>query len=242
MVMDKQKRKEIIKSLDGLRFTDISDGLDYLGMQDLCLIDPSVEPLWRDMTSFRHRIYGFAFTVRFLPADKVVHGGSYEDYAAEIAAWRKRLWGSGWSRESGEDDIIVAEMPASRDPGVFGSENMQRWVNRGVRGLVTNAGCRDTDEVILQQIPVYSTTRSRGIVPGRVIFEAVNVKVNIADTLVRPGDVIVADGDGVIAMPVEIAEKAIAIARQINDRDRSDRRKNYEAAGMELDFSNIDIK
>ena len=66
---------------------------------------------------------------------------------------------------------------------------------------MTNGGARDTDELIKQRTPVYSRYISRTIRPGRVELDAVQVPVNVGGALVNPGDVVVADGDGVVVVP-----------------------------------------
>ncbi|MFO8008499.1 MAG: hypothetical protein R6V05_12270 [Candidatus Brocadiia bacterium] len=64
---DQQERSEILALYDGLRVTDVNDGLDAAGLADLCVLDRAIRPLWKDLEGFAHRIYGFAHTVRFVP-------------------------------------------------------------------------------------------------------------------------------------------------------------------------------
>ena len=106
-------------------------------------------------------------------------------------------------------------------------------------GIVTSGSLRDSDEVIKQGIPVYLNPlhRGRGIRPGRNELESVNQPVEIGGTLVSPGDVIVADGDGVIVVPREYAEKVAQFATEILEKDKGGRRSLYEQLGMPLDFT-----
>jgi regulator of RNase E activity RraA len=108
-------------------------------------------------------------------------------------------------------------------------------MNAGAVGVVTNGGARDTDELIKQKCPVYARFISRGFMPGRVEFDAVNTPVNCGGARVRPGDMIVADGDGVVVVPVEQAEAVAKIARGILDSDKRGRRKLYEKRGLPPD-------
>ena len=83
----------------------------------------------------------------------------------------------------------------------FNSSNIQSWQKRGMVGLVTGGGLADTDEIIHQKIPVYFRRLARGIRPGRNELESVNRPVTVGGVLVRPGDVVMADGDGVVVVP-----------------------------------------
>ncbi len=66
-------------------------------------------------------------------------------------------------------------------------------------------------------------------------FDAWNVQVSVGGVVVNPGDVVVADGDGVIVVPRKIAYDVAKYAHKELMRDKAERRKLYEAAGMELD-------
>jgi 4-hydroxy-4-methyl-2-oxoglutarate aldolase len=102
---------------------------------------------------------------------------------------------------------------------------------------VTNGGCRDTDELILQRIPVYSRRIARGIRPGRLEWDAENIPVACGGVRVHPGDVVVADGDGVIIVPIAHAETVVQIAREIANDDKKGRRAKYNRAGIDADFT-----
>jgi regulator of RNase E activity RraA len=77
----------------------------------------------------------------------------------------------------------------------------------------------------------------RGIRPGRNEIESVNRPVEIGGALVKPGDVIVADGDGVIVVPREHAKKVAVFAHEIMERDKEGRRELYKRLGLPLDAS-----
>ena len=104
-------------------------------------------------------------------------------------------------------------------------------------GIVSNGGVRDTDEIIKQQIPVYMDPlhRGRGIRPGRNEIESVNKSVTIGGVLVRPGDVVVADGDGVVVVPREYAKQVAEFALEILNGDKKARREMYKKLNMPLD-------
>jgi regulator of RNase E activity RraA len=102
-------------------------------------------------------------------------------------------------------------------------------------GVVTNGNCRDTDEIILQGIPVYSKYQGGGTRPGRIEAGAVNKPVTVGGVLVVPGDFIVADGDGVVVVPRAYINEVLEIAWDIAKGDKSTRRKLYEKMGKPVD-------
>jgi regulator of RNase E activity RraA len=106
-----------------------------------------------------------------------------------------------------------------------------------MRGIVTDGGCRDSDEVILERIPVYQRGSTRGIDPGRIQIESYNNPVNVGGVLVMPGDVIVADAEGVVVVPRAKAEAVAAAAHRIQDGDKEGRRSLYEKLRRPQDFT-----
>jgi regulator of RNase E activity RraA len=91
--------------------------------------------------------------------------------------------------------------------------------------------------VILERIPVYQRGSTRGIDPGRVVIESYNNPVNIGGVLVMPGDIIVADTEGVAVVPRAQAEAVAAAAHRIQDGDEEGRRELYERLKRPPDFT-----
>jgi regulator of RNase E activity RraA len=94
---------------------------------------------------------------------------------------------------------------------------------------------RDTDELILQKVPFWSRMISQSMVQARLRFDAMDIPVNVGGVQVHPGDMVVADGDGVIVVPRDMARDVARYAHQELANDKVGRRKLYEALGMELD-------
>ena len=117
----------------------------------------------------------------------------------------------------------------------MGSENGLHCISRGARGLVTNGGVRDTDELILTKVPFLSASIAQTMVQGRLQYDAKDVTVSVDGVRVNPGDMVVADGDGVIVVPQEITEDVGRYAHEEHERDKKNRRRHYEALGMEPD-------
>jgi len=173
-----------------------------------------------------------------MPTDKRAPTfSSLEAYFKWKSDWYQKLANDHLMENIKPGDIIVIDTAGTSDVGFIGSNNSLAWVKAGANIVVTNAGCRDTDEIIKQQIPVYCRFISRGIRPGRLEFESINKPINCGGVLVPPGGVVVADGDGVIVVPWGKAEEIAKIAREIQEGDKKSRRKLYKDLGMPLDFA-----
>ncbi|MGQ9919066.1 MAG: hypothetical protein ACUVS7_16800, partial [Bryobacteraceae bacterium] len=129
----------------------------------------------------------------------------------------------------------VLDAHGSEKTGFIGSNNALNWRSRGMTGVITNGNCRDTDDLIVQKIPVYSKCQGRGTRPGRIEAAAINRPIVVGGFLVRPGDFVVADGDGVVVFPREHLDQVAEIAWNIAKGDKAGRRKLYEKTGMKPD-------
>jgi regulator of RNase E activity RraA len=236
--MTDDERRALLAKFEGLRVTDVCDGMDAAGLQDLGLMDRDIRPLWRDIDGFAHRVYGFAHTVRFVPTRR--KAPPFES-AEAFNQWKNKWYGElakGPLQDAiRHGDVIVIDAAGVKDCGFIGSCNSLGWTVRGAVGAVTNGGARDTDELIKQQVPVYSRGVSRGIRPGRLEVQSTMQPVTVGGVFVEPGDVVVADGDGVIVAPIEHAEQVAAVARDIQEGDKNARRSYYERLGRDEDFT-----
>jgi 4-hydroxy-4-methyl-2-oxoglutarate aldolase len=88
---------------------------------------------------------------------------------------------------------------------------------------------------VSQGVPIFAAYRNQAMTQGRVEYETYGVPVTIGGVQIKPGDIVVGDGDGVIAVPLELAEEVAKYARQENENDRRGRRALYEKAGLPLD-------
>ncbi|MCJ7738742.1 MAG: RraA family protein, partial [Anaerolineae bacterium] len=157
------------------------------------------------------------------------------DEYTEWSAWYYReVSPYPWIEEIEEGDFCVLDQ-SGVDAGIMGSNNSLDCLGRGMRGLVTNGGVRDTDELILEHIPIWSRFISQAMVQGRVQYESHNTPVVVDGVTVALGDVVVADGDGVIVVPQDIAPDVAEYASQELHKDKPTRRRLYEELGMPLD-------
>lgn len=225
----------ILKLFDGLRVADVSDGMDMAGLQDVGLMSPAIEPLWRDTENFEHRITGVAVTVRYVPTNRRAAPMATAEFQKWEGEWYQTLSPEPFVELLRPGSVVVIDGSGDGDTGSIGSNNSLQWKLRGSRGIITSSGARDTDEIIKQKIPLYYKGVGRGIRPGRNEVESVNQPITCGGVLVRPGDVVVADGDGVVVVPRERAEAVARAARTILESDKAGRRRLYERLGIPLD-------
>lgn len=229
---------EIIKLFKGLRVADVSDGMDKVGLTNVGLMSPEIHPLWRDTKHYAHRIIGIALTVRYVPTNKPPAAAmdikSFNDWVSD---WYNNLSGEPFLPLIRKGTVLVIDDAPGADVGSIGSNNTMGFKLAGCVGVVTNNTVRDTDEIITEKIPLYLRKVGRGIRPGRNEIESVNRPIECGGALVRPGDVIVADGDGVIVVPREKAKEVADCAHQILDIDKAARRNLYKRLGLPEDDS-----
>ncbi len=237
-VYSEQEDHEVLKLFEGLRVADVSDGMDKCGLHSIGLVDPEISPLWKDPERYAHRIVGIAVTARYVSTQRPPAGKMEPE---QFDLWEGRFY-TEFSSEPFADlirkgTVLVIDDAETADVGSIGSYNIMDWASRGCRGVVTDASARDTDEIITVKIPLYMRKPGRGIRPGRNEIESVNRPVEIGGVLVIPGDVVVADGDGVIVVPRQHARDVALFARQVMEKDVEGRRELYRKLGLPLDES-----
>ncbi len=232
-----EEDNKILKAFEGLRVADVCDGMDAFGLHNIGLMDPEIHALWRDTKKFTHRFTGIAVTVRYMPANEPLPGKMPEkEYNKWVSNWYNELSSEPFVSLLRAGAALVID-DSDNDVGSIGSFNIMNWKLHGCVGVVTDATSRDTDEIITEGIPLYLRKAGRGIRPGRNEVESVNLPIECGGVLVRPGDVIVADGDGVICVPREYAKEVAAYARKIIEGDKSGRRELYKKLDLPEDPS-----
>ncbi len=188
----------------------LSDALDELGFRDRAMRE-ELRPLSPDMT-----MVGWARTIACMD----VHHIPEEPYATEIEAVDSILPG----------EIVVVATGRSKRNAPWGELLSTASLARGARGAVVDGLTRDVKKILALGFPVFAA----GIKPvdskGRGLVMDYNIPVECGGVLVHPGDLVVADYDGVIVVPSAVVEDAVRIATAKVAKENDSRKELMDGA------------
>jgi 4-hydroxy-4-methyl-2-oxoglutarate aldolase len=194
---------EDVEALAGYGVATVHEAMGRAG-----LLGTHLRPIQQDT-----RVAGTAVTVLSWPGDNLMIHAAVE--------------------QCGEGDLLVVTTTSPSTDGMFGELFATALRRRGVRGLVTNAGIRDTAELRAMGFPAWAAAVSpQGTV--KATGGSVNVPVAIGGQTVRPGDVILADDDGVVCVPRERARRT-AEASEARERKEAASRAAFQQGQLGLD-------
>lgn len=132
----------------------------------------------------------------------------------------KRHLGAATVMMSDAQSIIVVEHLGRLDVSGWGGLLSRGAIAKGVRGVIVDGACRDVDESRELGLPVFARSATPRTARGRVAEASHNQPITIADVLVRPGDLVIADSTGIVFIPQLGAEETIALAEMIYKKEQ----------------------
>ena len=183
---------ELVARLSKLDTCAASDALDRLGLKGTTI---GIRPVWPCP-----RIVGRAVTVKVKPAGLVKSTKHLCTPAIEAAK---------------AGDILVVDNGGRPDVSAWGGLLSLASKLKGLSGVVIDGACRDVDESRDVGFPVYA----RAVVPltarGRIMQDTVNEEIEFGNVQVHPGDLVIADGSGVVIIPGARAAEVVAEAEKV---------------------------
>lgn len=174
-----------------LSTAEVSDALDKLGLPGSALGIGAV--------GAATRLLGRAYTVRYAPVD--LEPGTVGDYIDDVPA----------------GSVVVLDNQGRTDCTVWGGILTEVAARMGVAGTVINGVCRDASAAAQFAYPIFSRGRFMRTGKDRVQVAEVNGAVSLGDVRVRPGDILVGDGDGIVVVPQAREDEVLAIALRTRD-------------------------
>lgn len=185
-----QEDKELVALFEGLDTPGVSDALDKLGLPGHCF---DIMPL----DNYAGVVVGPAFTVKYVSAS--TPPGSVGDFIDEVA----------------EGDVLVIDNDGRTDCTVWGDIMTQYACKRNIAATVIDGVCRDVSKALADKYPLFTRGRFMRTGKDRIQVDGVNIAVSIGRARVVARDIIVADANGVLAVPRARAREVAELARKI---------------------------
>jgi regulator of RNase E activity RraA len=190
----------LLTQFTALETATVSDALDACGLRPG---QGGLRPMWG-----RPKVAGFAVTVELEPLSSqpgAEHGGAHILTSAIAGA--------------GPDDVIVVANGGRTDVSSWGGIVSVGAVMRSIRGVITDGACRDVGQARELGFPVFARAQVPASARGRLRQKSAGEPILVGDVTIRPGDVVMADEDGVVVVPRERATEVLDAAQRLAERE-----------------------
>ncbi|OZB82119.1 RraA family protein [Microbacterium sp. 13-71-7] len=187
----------IVAALRELDSCAVSDALDTLGLPGAVT---ALSPRWPSGTVTAGR-------VRTVTAGPKATGGPATHIATPLVAVAE------------PDDVVVIDNHGRTDVSCWGGLLAEAAVRRGVAGVIVDGACRDVQESAALGLPLYARAAVPVSARGRIVQLASDERIQVSGVSVASHDYVIADVNGVVFVAADQAERVVALARRIADRE-----------------------
>lgn len=173
-------------------------------LREHCLLNQSLPGYLRPLDD-RHTVAGLAFTVKSAPNVKITGEMSFRSQMLE---------------EMPRDSFVMWDTSNDEKATLWGGVMTATAVGKGVRAACIDGGIRDTHQIKEKNFPVYYKHRMPNGSLGRCMITHYQVPILIGDVVIKPGDVIIADIDGLVCIPRDLAYPVLLRVEEIMSNER----------------------
>jgi 4-hydroxy-4-methyl-2-oxoglutarate aldolase len=186
--------KELLARFEKLYTGAVSDVL-----REFCLLDQALPGYLRPIND-EHTVAGIAFTVKSAPHVQISGEMTFRTQMLE---------------SMGEDHFVAWDTSGDEKATLWGGVMTATAVGKGIKAACIDGGIRDTHQIKEKNFPVYYKYRIPNGSLGRCLITHYQAPIKIGDVLIKPGDVLLADIDGVLCVPRDIAHAVLLRAEEI---------------------------
>jgi regulator of RNase E activity RraA len=173
-------------------------------LREFCLLDQALPGYMRPLND-EHTVAGIAFTVKSAPNVKITGELTFRSEMLDAM---------------GTDTFVMWDTSNDEKATLWGGVMTATAAGRGVKAACIDGGIRDTHQIKARNFPIYYKYRSPNGSLGRCLFTHYQVPIKIGDVVIKPGDVILADIDGVLCVPRDLAYDVLLRAEEIHTNEK----------------------
>lgn len=191
--------KEMLSRYEKLYTGAVNDVL-----REFCLLDQALPPRILSLREY-YTVAGFAFTVKSAPNVKI--RGEMEFRTQMLEAMK-------------EDDFVVWDTSRDNKATLWGGVMTATAKGKKVKAACIDGGIRDTHQILDADFPVFYEYRISNGSLARCLITHYQIPIKIGDVLIKPGDVVLGDVDGVLIVPRDIAYEVLMRAEEIKENEK----------------------
>ena len=189
--------KDMRERYTKLSTTNVSDALDALGLKGSTY---GIRPIWHTMS----KVCGEAVTIKMTAAGETKSEHHLGSKAIEVAK---------------EGDVIVIDNGGRIDTSCWGGILATGAKHKKIQGVVIDGACRDVDDCVELNFPVYARGAVVATARGRIMEESTNKMISFGGVQVRPGDLVLGDKSGVVIVPQEHLDAVLVKAEELYQKE-----------------------